>query len=216
MRSRVRAAVMAAALMGSGTWARAQCTKDTDCKGDRVCDAGQCTAPAPASPELSPAPGAAAAESANPATAAPAPPMVQLAPVQPVAPLGPLAPTDQPMRRRSTPMMVGGIVMTASGPVVWLVGLILVTSAHMSCLGNSSYHGDTYGYSAVQASELNACRNRAANQSYGVLIGGAVLIGAGIPMIVYGAKKVPDTSLTASVAPWLAPGQAGLQLRVDL
>src|SRR5687768_10320882 len=40
--------VAALALLLSGV-ARAECSKDTDCKGDRICDAGQCTAAAPAS-----------------------------------------------------------------------------------------------------------------------------------------------------------------------
>jgi hypothetical protein len=43
------------------------CTKDTDCKGDRICQQGQCTAPvvtAPAYPAYAPSP--------SPSTAAPA------------------------------------------------------------------------------------------------------------------------------------------------
>lgn len=201
------------AVLGLGTWAQAQCSKDTDCKGDRVCDAGQCTAPAAiAAPAVSAVPSA----EPSPAPPAAAPPPVQLAPVQQVAPLAssPLAPTDRPMRRRSTPLMATGIVMTAAAPVVWLAGLVLVATAQANCLSNAGFASSSY-YS-VQAEELNRCRDRATSQSYAVLLGGVVLVGVGIPLIVYGAKKVPDASLTASVAPWLAPGQGGLQLRVDL
>ncbi len=169
MRSRVRAVLMVAAVLGGTTWAQAQCSKDTDCKGDRVCDAGQCTSPpAAVAPATSPAPSVAPAAEPSPAApvAAPAiaPAVVQLAPVTQVAPRWPLAPTEQPKRRRSTPVMVTGIVMTSAGPVVWLAGLLLVASAHASCLSSAGYHSNGL-YSAAQANELNGCRDRAATGS---------------------------------------------------
>ncbi|MGI5864360.1 MAG: dickkopf-related protein [Myxococcales bacterium] len=46
-----------AGLLALSAPARAQCTKDTDCKGDRICINGACTSPAPApSPYSAPAP----------------------------------------------------------------------------------------------------------------------------------------------------------------
>src|SRR5687768_15836360 len=78
-----------AALLLHGV-AAAQCTKDTECKGDRVCDAGKCTSPLPAAPPPPPGPAAApppagepsAAPAGEPAAAAVAPPPA----AQPVEP----------------------------------------------------------------------------------------------------------------------------------
>jgi hypothetical protein len=51
---------LVAALVTTAAAARADCTKDTDCKGDRVCNAGACVAPtassAATSSEAAPAP----------------------------------------------------------------------------------------------------------------------------------------------------------------
>jgi len=109
----------------------AQCAKDTDCKADRVCDAGK-------SPQ------------AAPAAAAP--------PVQ--APLGP-RPTAEPppdppmtkrkMQRHSTGMMVGGIVMVSLTPVALVVagvagigdGLCRIDHSEASC--DSDYDATIYG-----------------------------------------------------------------------
>lgn len=41
-----------AILCAPSAWA--QCTKDTDCKGDRICNAGVCEAPAPSTPAAQP------------------------------------------------------------------------------------------------------------------------------------------------------------------
>jgi len=54
-------AATALALLWS-SHASAQCTKDTDCRGDRICQQGTCVSPAPPPPNVSaPAPGPAAA-----------------------------------------------------------------------------------------------------------------------------------------------------------
>lgn len=54
--------------------AHAQCTKDTECKGDRVCDAGRCAGPPPpastAPPAVAPAP-ARPPDAVEPASSAP-------------------------------------------------------------------------------------------------------------------------------------------------
>src|SRR5258705_5885548 len=56
--------------------AQAQCTKDIDCKGDRVCDAGKCT-----SPGLPPAPPPPPGSEGQPAPPGTAPPPAQPPPV---------------------------------------------------------------------------------------------------------------------------------------
>ena len=45
---RMAAVVVAVALVGVPSIARAQCAKDTDCKGDRICANGQCVGAGPA------------------------------------------------------------------------------------------------------------------------------------------------------------------------
>jgi len=52
----LRTVAMLAALAATGAYA--QCTKDTDCKGDRVCSAGECVAPEIRSPEWATQPSA--------------------------------------------------------------------------------------------------------------------------------------------------------------
>lgn len=46
---RMAAVVSAVALVGAPSIARSQCAKDTDCKGARICSAGQCVGAAPTS-----------------------------------------------------------------------------------------------------------------------------------------------------------------------
>lgn len=79
----------------------AQCAKDTDCKADRVCEAGKCVAPATAPPTAPVAP--------------------QPAAVPPAVPAAPARATPLKMERHSTGMMVGGIVMLSLAPVALLV-----------------------------------------------------------------------------------------------
>ncbi|HYQ17007.1 MAG TPA: hypothetical protein VEQ58_14650, partial [Polyangiaceae bacterium] len=59
------AAWVAAAIVCSSSLAHAECTKDTECEGENVCEAGQCTAPTP-TPAPTPAPTPQAAPSAPP------------------------------------------------------------------------------------------------------------------------------------------------------
>jgi hypothetical protein len=95
--------------------AHAECTKDTECKGDRVCEAGSCVAPPPGS---APAP---AQEPAAAPAPAPAP-----APVAPAAPVpAPAAPVEtKPKTKRYSPgMMVAGIFLVSGGPIVLLLGI---------------------------------------------------------------------------------------------
>src|SRR5258706_6067971 len=73
--------VLGAALSVTGQ-AFAQCSKDTDCKGDRVCDAGKCSSPLPPAPPAPPgqAAPAPAAPSSPPGPAATPPVMLAPAP----------------------------------------------------------------------------------------------------------------------------------------
>jgi hypothetical protein len=46
--------------------------------------------------------------------------------------------------------------------------------------------------------------------------GGLVLTGAGVPLMIIGAKKVPVHTARARLIPWLSPGSGGLMLRLAL
>lgn len=212
--------------------ANAQCTKDTDCKGDRVCDAGKCASPLPPAPaappgsEAAPSSGADAAPADAPANAEPAP-APAVAPVnlqlQPspgeAAPAGATSSLerDEPRtRRRSRNAMIGGIVMVSVGPIA-LLGALAAKNAQEKC--DSSLDRD-YPNHVLPPSERyreDECNDYSV-PLYLFGIGGAVLTAAGIPLIIYGAKSVPNGAPRASlhVLPWAGPTSSGLRLRLDL
>jgi hypothetical protein len=177
----------------------AQCTMDTDCKGERICEQGKCTNPVPSA---SPTPALAPAQPpAEPATEAPSPPPAADAPLAPAPALSDPEPRffedeapRKPKKRIGRPgLMATGIVLTALGPMVFVVGAL-----SSQCGGDGSSGG---------------C-DEARQRLVGVALVSLALIGVGIPLIVVGAKRVPVRQVT--VGPWLAPRQAGLQLHVAL
>ena len=106
-------------------------------------------------------------------------------------------------RRKNTAMMVMGIIMTSIGPIP-----LLMSIAYSS--GKSSCQTGLFG----GVSDSGSYCNRNDGRMYGTLALGLGLLGAGIPMIVIGSKRVPIAR--ASVTPWAAPGAGGLSLRLDL
>ena len=178
----------------------AQCSMDTDCKGDRVCEAGSCVAPALPPP---PAPPSGAAE---PVAAAPAPAAAPPPPSYSVPP-GTVEDTRPKMQRHSTGMMAGGIVMVSFVPIALLAALV-ANSEQTSCENGYyfSLDGSTTGR-GVNCDRFDAT-------IYGGLLSAAALAGVGIPLIVIGGKKEPVG--TAQLAPWATPHGAGLGLRIDL
>jgi hypothetical protein len=215
--------------------AQAQCTKDTDCKGDRVCEGGACTSPVPPPVVAAPSTVAAPAEPTPPTVteatkAAPAPPVAaaspSTAPVEPALDESRYA-TDgarggaysreddervdaRPLkpRRHSTAMMVGGIVMVSVSPIALLASLVA------SLQQDGCEAGNGFGFDGTQGFDepFSNC-DRYDKTIYGGLILGVGLIGAGIPMIVIGAKR---ETATARVSPWATQSAAGLRLQLDL
>jgi hypothetical protein len=198
-----------------GTSAHAQCSKDNDCKGDRVCEAGACVAPPPTAAG-DPVTGAVAA----PSTATPSVPTANTETARAPAYAPPLAePGTSPesasepekkvaMRRHSTGMMAGGIVMVSFVPVALLVAWVANLEQH-SCEGD--------GFLSIDGSESRGAGvncGRFDPTIYGGLITAAALAGAGIPMIVIGGKKEPVG--LARVTPWATAHSLGLGLRLDL
>jgi hypothetical protein len=81
------------------------------------------------------------------------------------------------MRRNSSGMMAGGIVMVSLAPVAFVVSSI---AAIGKALCNVD-HDDPF----------DSCDDSYNPTIYGSLIVGFGLVGGGIPLIVIGAKKVP-------------------------
>lgn len=221
----------------SSSLAHAQCTKDTDCKGDRVCEAGKCTSPA-ALPAAPPAPAGAEGAPAqpvkeesvtleesppqNPATEPASAPESETAPPPEAVPVIPPAAVtslgaDEPeVRRRSRGLMIGGIVMVSIGPLA-LLGALSASNSQENCDQALEDQYPNHVVPAYDERALERCDSYTA-PIYVLGIGGAVLVGAGIPMIIYGAKSVPVKKQTgrAQLLPWATPQSGGLKLRVDL
>jgi hypothetical protein len=165
--------------------ARARCTKDIECKGERICSNGVCAAPLPAP-----------ARSSEPQAARLTPPA-----------------TEPTTYRRRTGLLVTGIVMSSVGTGA-LIGALAVGVVKATCDRDFDVHrADAPPGSA--ADESDDCT------SYdGPLLlltaGGLVLAGAGVPLMIIGAKKVPVHTARAHLVPWLGPGSGGLALRLAL
>jgi hypothetical protein len=100
---------------------------------------------------------------------------------------------DREMPRRSTGMMVGGIVLLSVGGAGIIAGAVLGLSAT-----TSSRSGDDYTVPAIVA-----------------VTGGVLCAGAGIPLLYIGSKrerKTPDPNATATTV-LLYPGGAGLRMQ---
>jgi hypothetical protein len=114
-RSLLGLCLLAPILFGAGV-ARAQCTKDTDCKGARICERGVCVEP-PAPPATAPAPA--------PPRPAPPPPAPAPAPAPPAAPPPPApapaaAPTSSPAAHAAPRLAVFETAYGSVGPVIAL------------------------------------------------------------------------------------------------
>ena len=181
-----------------GAWA--QCTMDTECKGDRICESGQCVSPPPtAAAPVAPAEAPRPAPAAAPAPAAPE--------------YQPYGFPPPPPKRHSKGMMAAGIVLTSLTPVALLFTL-MAAGSKASCGRNNddaTAYQEEAGYDAIGHRDCSVYDPAL----YGSLVSATVLLGVGIPMIVIGAKREPARP-AAAVTPWVAPSTAGLALRLTL
>jgi hypothetical protein len=192
--------------------ARAQCSKDVDCKGDRVCETGQCVSPPPpapaAAPQAAPAPSPAAPAVTYPAPAAPAaaPAATQQTPAE-----APVPKTE----RNSVALMAGGLTLISIAPIVLLIAAVAAAEK-----GSCNRYPDTGGYYDPETGQIEYSRedcDRYDPTIYGFTIGGIALFAAGIPMFVVGSRRVPvKDPAAARIAPWVSPTGAGATLRLDL
>jgi hypothetical protein len=113
---------------------------------------------------------------------------------------------DEYTERRSTSMMVGGIILTAGGGLFGLTGLMFVAVGDTtSC--SESYDGDRTCY----------------GQDYtgigtGLLILGGVGMAVGVPLLLHGAGRVPvhqsahNQASAGDTALLLGIGSAGVEV----
>ncbi len=101
-----------------------------------------------------------------------------------------------PKERRSSGMMAGGIVLLSAGGLGLVIGSIVALSARCGFTVFGGCNPDTTAQSA----------------GYGMMIGGVIGIAVGIPLLVYGAKKVPVKMDGAPATAWIgAPTASGWQ-----
>ena len=106
----IRPLIVVAVLTLGSSAAQAGCEKDTDCKGDRICEAGACVSPAPAAPPASPAtevPAEAEAETAEATESEAAPAEAEAAPAEAEA-----APAEDAEATESAPAKAEGAEAT--------------------------------------------------------------------------------------------------------
>lgn len=192
MRGGLTAAAIALGVLAHTGLAEARCTKDGDCKGERICEQGTCTAPVvKETPAVEQAPRPPAMVEPPPARASEG--RARLDEPEDTHFFDDEKPRKVNKRISNPGLMVAGIVLTATGPTVWIVGAL-----SSSCRNDNSDSG--------------SC-GLGVNGAW-LFMGGAVLIGTGIPLIVIGAKRVPTTRV--AIAPWMSPRDAGVALRLDM
>lgn len=166
--------------------ARAQCTMDTECMGESVCENGHCVAPV-ASPPVAAAPPAAAPSVTTPSAA--------------VAP----APLSQPtMVRHSTVMMTAGILMTAlAGGALLVAGGAFLDAAFCSS-------GALFG-----KARSKSCNNDGVIYGSLLTAGGLVAAGVPL-IVIGARREPAKLEATAAFTPWAMPTSVGVGLRISM
>ena len=176
-----------AAMISASTLARADCTKDTDCKGDRVCTAGACVDPA--SPKVQ----------TPDDTAQPVPPVVASLP-PPAPPPAPVvaSPAAPAQRTQSRPQRETGTRDTGVG--LFVGGLVL------DAIGAGMYYGGSRAKCDLGKSDCNTV----AQAGIGVLIVGGLLTVVGISVWVVGSSQGPVAAArNRRVVPYVNVGLSG-------
>ena len=190
--------------------ARADCTKDTDCKGDRVCTAGACTEPAPPIVRKLPDDGA------EPALMPP----VVVSPQSPdsaVTPAPAPAPAPRSRTRGDLPQDSGagtrstGIGLFVSGLVLDLIGGgMYIGGTQAKC---SAYSGNvtvSAGSDVKRSSSDYAPCSTVWKIGIGTLIVGGLLTVVGLSVWVVGSSQGPvATARKRPVVPYVNVGLSG-------
>jgi hypothetical protein len=190
------AILVGAAVVVCSVHARAQCTADVECKGDRICEGGKCVDPPPAPPPVTTA---LAPEAADvPATGAPVGAATASLPQQPSAP--------PRFVHHSAVMLRVGIVSAALAAVAGVVAVGTYFKGGCGCgWGNIGSVGPGTRDDSNDRSALNA------------LLTAVVLGGVGVPLIIVGAHREPaPRQSSATLSPWIGRQTAGLSLQLEL
>lgn len=106
--------------------------------------------------------------------------------------------------------MATGIVLTSASLPFMLIAAAISSQAASDCA-----HGKTTG-NAADYEQWRSCQDARQSRGYAIVGTGIVMLGVGIPLIVYGAKKVPDGNATATLTPWMSPTAGGATFRLTL
>jgi len=182
-----------------GTAARAQCTKDLDCRGELICENGECVQAVPPPPPAVESPTASPAATPTAASAPTAPPQARrVEPPRVIAVESPPVTEKPGLERRSPTLIVVGSLAVLGGVAGLVVGL--------GSMGSTCHRELGDGF------RVDHCETSPDYLAYGLgtgaLVGGAVLI-------AIGAQKVAAEP-TAQLAPWIKSGAGGLSLRLKL
>ena len=214
--------LLAMALLLVTAGATAECTKDTDCKGDRVCDAGACTAPAAApagsengwgTPAADATPNPAGPSATADAVAHPADANAAGSPpARPSTDAAAQANLLEPvMRPKSVPLVVLGVVALSASAFTFY-GAYALANVALLC--------DIHDHSRSE------CRDYG-KVAIGLGVATVALIGVGLPMTVIGAKRVPAKEQPksalrrlngpeAALLPFVTPDSAGMRFQLSL
>jgi hypothetical protein len=102
--------------------------------------------------------------------------------------------TPVPRERRSVGAMAGGIVLTVAGGVMLLSSLIVAVLP-------------THCTTTIDGFGENCSADTGA--AVGLLIGGLIGLGAGIPLTIWGARRVPVGTVAGAPTKGLPPAWAG-------
>lgn len=191
--SLVRVLGFTTAILSVSTLARGECTKDTDCKGDRVCTAGACVDPAPA----------AVRTPADTSWEVELPPVVAQQTPAPV--VASPTPKSSQTRARGHAHDVGARTRSA-GTGIFVVGLLLDAG------GAGMYWGGSRAKCDLGKSDCNTL----AQAGIGVLIFGGLLTVVGLSVWVVGSSQGPvagarKRGIVPYVEVGLSGGEAGFQ-----
>jgi hypothetical protein len=189
-------------LLGWASSAGAQCTKDTECKGDRICNEGACMAPPAARQALAPQ-GPSFVIGADPA---PAPPSAGATVGGGSLPARSFVPATEP---HDPTMAAIGLVLTGMGAAT------LVTTVILLAKGAADHRASLNAFCDNDACAAAADAQNSAGEALltaGTVTGLATiaLLGPGISLFLVGRRQVPARSQTAA---WWVPQRVSTDLR---
>lgn len=104
-------------------------------------------------------------------------------------------------------MLAGGITLVALAPVAGLTALVALAEKSSCQSDRSTYSSSSGSYSSSYGADCTGYDNTIT----GSLIVGTVLLAAGIPLLVYGAQRVPEPDTTAFyITPSITRDRGGL------